>query len=179
MKSTSSFSLLPRVGVLVLGVLATVGLQAQSGWKTLFNGKDLSGWEQKGGQARFAVEGGVIVGTAVAKTPNSFLCTKKSYGDFTLELEFKCDSKLNSGVQVRSELSKGGQPFGYQVEIDMDAGRNRWWTAGIYDEGRRGWLFPGARGGSTKEFSAEGKKEKPLRGPVPETPPEDGQLALF
>ena len=139
-------------------MLTTVGLQAQSGWQTLFNGKDLSGWEQKDGKAKFAVEDGVIVGTAVAKTPNSFLCTKKAYGDFTLELEFKCDPKLNSGVQIRSELSKGGQPFGYQVEIDMDAGRNRWWTAGIYDEGRRGWLFPGARGGDSKEFSSEGKK---------------------
>ncbi|MDR2512613.1 MAG: DUF1080 domain-containing protein [Puniceicoccales bacterium] len=119
---------------------------AQSGWTTLFNGKDLDGWKQRGGKAKYTVENGEIIGTAVANTPNSFLCPPGTYGDFELELEFKCDPRLNSGVQVRS-LAKAtkhspDQPYGYQVEIDMDAPRGRWWSAGIYDEGRRGWLYP-------------------------------------
>jgi hypothetical protein len=124
----------------------------KEGWVNLFNGKDLTGWEQHGGKAKYAVEDGQIVGTAVPNTGNSFLCNKHDYGDFVLELEFKVQSPLNSGVQVRSQcfdeaktVELGGKKIaipagrvhGYQVEIDPSA---RAWTGGIYDEGRRGWL---------------------------------------
>ena len=74
-----------------------------------------------------------------------------------LELEFKGDAALNSGVQIRgavygedTEVTKkggkkkkrhqAGRVRGYQVEIDPDRTRNRMWTGGIYDEARRGWL---------------------------------------
>ena len=124
----------------------------QDGWTPLFNGKDLDGWVQRGGKADYKVEDGAIVGRSVPKTPNSFLCTAKDYGDFVLELEFKVHPALNSGVQIRSqcfdeakEVELGGKKFkigagrvhGYQVEIDPAA---RAWSGGIYDEGRRGWL---------------------------------------
>lgn len=125
--------------------------------KPLFDGKTLEGWEQHGGKAEYAVEDGMIVGTAVPGTPNSFLCTKESFSDFVLELEFKVDEGLNSGVQIRSNVydhpikityedSEGelkernipaGRVHGYQVEIDPS---DRSWSGGIYDEGRRGWL---------------------------------------
>ncbi len=125
------------------------------GWVSLFNGKDLDGWVQRGGKAKYSVEGGQIVGRSVPNTANSFLCTKKDYGDFVLELEFKVDPDLNSGVQIRSQcfdepktVELGGKKIkvpagrvhGYQVEIDPDVKRGRLWTGGIYDEGRRGWL---------------------------------------
>jgi hypothetical protein len=130
---------------------------AGDGFVSLFNGKDLDGWVQRGGQAKYAADDGCIVGRAVPDTPNSFLCTAKTYRDFVLELEFKIDTDLNSGVQVRSEFveegksvesagktvkgrSPGGTVFGYQVEIDPDVKRGRLWTGGIYDESRRGWL---------------------------------------
>lgn len=109
-------------------------------WVDLFNGKDLSGWVQRGGEAKYAVEDGVIVGTTVPKTPNSFLCTEKNYANFILEVEFKVDPTLNCGVQIRSNSLpeyKKGQVHGYQVEIDPS---DRGWSGGIYDEGRRGWL---------------------------------------
>ena len=109
-------------------------------WQALFDGKTLDGWEQKGGKAKYSARDGRIVGTTVKRTPNSFLCTKKHYSDFILELEFKVDPKLNSGVQIRSnsiQSYKKGRVHGYQVEIDPSA---RAWSAGIYDEGRRGWL---------------------------------------
>jgi hypothetical protein len=126
--------------------------QADDGFVPLFNGKDLDGWVQKGGKAKYRVEEGAIVGSSVPDTTNTFLCTAKEYGDFILELEFKVDASLNSGVQIRSqcydeakEVEIGGKKFrfpagrvhGYQVEIDPGA---RAWTGGIYDEGRRGWL---------------------------------------
>ena len=77
---------------------------ADEKFKSLFDGKSLDGWVQHGGKATYKIEKGVIVGTAVPNTPNSFLCTRKHYGDFILELEFKVDPVLNSGVQVRSHV---------------------------------------------------------------------------
>jgi hypothetical protein len=137
------------------GIVAAAPAGADDGWVKLFNGKDLDGWVQRGGKAKYLVEDGQIVGRSVPNTANSFLCTKKDYGDFVLELEFKVDPALNSGVQVRSQcfdepkaVELGGKKYkiaagrvhGYQVEIDPDVKRGRLWTGGIYDEGRRGWL---------------------------------------
>ncbi len=116
---------------------------AEPAFVDLFDGKTLDGFEQKGGKAVYSVEAGCIVGTSVPGTPNSFLCTESHYGDFVLEYEFLIDGRLNSGVQIRSRSkpgARGGTVFGYQVEIDPDVKRNRMWTAGIYDESRRGWL---------------------------------------
>lgn len=122
------------------------------GWVRLFNGKDLQGWVQNGGKADYRVENSEIIGTSRPNTPNSFLCTAHEYGDFILEVEFKIQPGLNAGVQIRSHCFdtakdyewKGktikvpaGRVHGYQVEIDASA---RAWSAGIYDEGRRGWL---------------------------------------
>ena len=44
-------------------------------WEDLFDGKTLSGWEQKGGEAIYEVKDGTIVGKTVSNTPNSFLVT--------------------------------------------------------------------------------------------------------
>ena len=81
---------------------------ADDGFVALFDGKTLTGWKQLGGTAKYTVEDGTITGTAVPNTPNSFLCTKKHYGDFILELEFNVSPKLNSGVQIRSNSFKAG-----------------------------------------------------------------------
>jgi Domain of Unknown Function (DUF1080) len=111
-------------------------------WQQLFNGKDLKGWKQLGGEAKYHVEGGEIVGTTVLNTPNSFLATDKEYGDFILELEFKLGKEFNSGIQFRSQSRsdyQNGRVFGYQMEIDPS---DRKWSGGIYEEGRRGWQYP-------------------------------------
>lgn len=114
----------------------------QPPWQDLFNGQDLTGWTQLGGTATFEVVDNTIIGTSVMNTPNSFLCTDEHYGDFILEYDFKVDPLLNSGVQFRSHSLpeyRDGRVHGYQVEIDPSA---RAWTAGIFDEARRGWLYP-------------------------------------
>ncbi len=110
-------------------------------WQELFNGKDLNGWKQLNGKARYEVKNGAIVGTTVFGEPNSFLVTEKDYGDFVLELEFKVDSTMNSGIQFRSLSTPDymkGRVHGYQFEIDPS---KRAWTGGIYDEARRDWLY--------------------------------------
>ncbi|HEU4607679.1 MAG TPA: DUF1080 domain-containing protein, partial [Chitinophagaceae bacterium] len=104
-------------------------LQAQN-WVSLFNGKNLEGWHQLNGAAKYRVENGEIIGETVANTANSFLATNQTYGDFILELDFKLDAEMNSGIQIRSESSadyNNGRVHGYQVEIDPS---ERAWTGG-------------------------------------------------
>ncbi len=142
--------------------------KSADGFVPLFNGKDFEGWVQQGGKAKYRVVEGVVVGESVPSTPNSFMCTRRLYRNFVLEYEYKCDNNLNSGVQIRSnaypidsieilqdgkdkKISKG-RVHGYQVEIDPNK-PDRMWSGGIYDEARRGWLFPGARGGDAKAFT--------------------------
>lgn len=126
---------------LVSAALIILCLNTNAQWIPLFNGKNLEGWKPLNGQARFEVVDGSIVGTTVAGEPNSFLATEKEYGDFILELELMADSTMNSGIQFRSESRpehQNGRVHGYQMEIDPSA---RAWSGGIYDEGRRLWLY--------------------------------------
>jgi hypothetical protein len=131
----------------------TATLQAADEMVPLFDGKTLTGWEQHSGAAEYRIQDGAIIGKTVPNTGNSFLCTAKKYSNFILELEFKVDPSMNSGVQFRSnyytketevEIAGKKKKFpadrvhGYQFEIDPSP---RAYTGGIYDEGRRGWLF--------------------------------------
>jgi len=111
-------------------------------WQDLFNGENLEGWEKLNGTAEYKVEDGAIVGISQLNTPNTFLTTNEVYDDFILEFEFKVDDGLNSGVQFRSNSLPEfheGRVHGYQFEIDPS---ERAWTGGVYDEARRGWLYP-------------------------------------
>lgn len=113
-----------------------------SGWQKLLIDSDLSNFTKRNGSAEYFVEDGTIVGVSQSNTPNTFLCTNQEYDDFILEFEVWADTSLNSGVQFRS-LSDAdimdGRVHGYQVEIESSP---RKWAGGIYDEGRRGWLYP-------------------------------------
>lgn len=126
--------------VFILTVLLTYGQEPN--WENLFNGKDLKGWTRLNGTAEYKVKDNTIIGVAKKGSPNTFLATDKKYGDFILEFEFKVDDDFNSGVQIRSESLEDyndGRVHGYQYEIDPSP---RAWSAGIYDEARRGWLYP-------------------------------------
>ncbi len=123
----------------------SVAQKKSSPWTKLFDGKTLNGWKQVTGFAKYEVTDGMIVGTTVAGSPNSFLITENEYGDFVLELDIKVeDATMNSGVQLRShfdaEANKGkGKVYGYQCEVDPS---KRAWSGGIYEEARRDWLYP-------------------------------------
>ena len=128
------------VYVLVLSLAFTDYLNAQN-WQSLLPEK-IDEWRQLGGEANYTMENGVLVGTTVANTPNTFLATPNNYQDFILEFEVMVDPSFNSGVQIRSNSLKDyrdGRVHGYQVEIDPST---RGYSAGIYDEARRGWLYP-------------------------------------
>ncbi len=128
-------------------------IQAEDAFVSLFDGKSLTGWEQHSGTAEYRVENGTIIGKTVPNTGNSFLCTDRKYANFILEVDFKVDPSMNSGIQFRSnyytqetevEIAGKKKKFpadrvhGYQFEIDPSP---RAYTGGVYDEGRRGWLF--------------------------------------
>jgi hypothetical protein len=113
---------------------------ASGKWVSLFDGKTLTGWERHGGKATYKVVDGAIVGTSCPRTPNTFLCSTREYGDFILEYEYFPHGHLNCGVQFRSKIRpQRDHVYGYQCEIDPSA---RAWSAGVYGEGGRGWLNP-------------------------------------
>src|SRR5437868_2632282 len=72
--------------------------------KAFFNGKDLDGWE--GLEKYWSVKDGAIVGyTPEDPKHNTFLCSKKKYGDFELSFKIRLkDGVGNSGVQIRSKI---------------------------------------------------------------------------
>jgi hypothetical protein len=132
--------------VFAISFSVVIAQKNAGGWQTLFDGKSLNGWKRLTGTADYKVENGAIVGATVLNSPNSFLVSEKKFsGDFVLELEALIeDSAMNSGVQFRSNYdpdanSGKGKVFGYQFELDPSSRR---WTGGIYDEGRRDWLYP-------------------------------------
>ncbi len=148
-----------RTITLVTILLLTCQANAQDdNWIKLFDGESLKGWTIHSGSAKYRVEDGCIVGQAVKKSPNSFLCTDKEYGDFILEFEVLLeDSELNSGVQFRSQIApqelsfcfRNGEGvyqdhtipadrvYGYQVEI---AALSSGASGGVYDEARRAMM---------------------------------------
>ncbi|HMP30372.1 MAG TPA: DUF1080 domain-containing protein, partial [Saprospiraceae bacterium] len=62
-----------RQTLLLFFIAFTTLVQSQE-WIYLFNGKNLDGWNKKGGEAVYSIEKGVLVGKTVANTPNTFLC---------------------------------------------------------------------------------------------------------
>jgi hypothetical protein len=138
---------------MLLTLLAARSLAGTEGeWVALFDGRTLHGWAQRNGTAAYRVEDGAIIGRTSEGSPNSFLVTKREYGDFELEFEVKVDDALNSGVQIRSRTKEratgpgaddqAGRVFGPQVEIEASPG-----LAGyVYGEATgRGWLTPEER----------------------------------
>lgn len=102
----------------LLGTAACASPPGGSGWKELFNGRDLEGW-RTAGTAAWRVEGGEIVGTQDGDPRRSgLLMTRETFRDFELYLEFKIDEHgtYNSGVYLRHPPGRSARS-GYQVNI--------------------------------------------------------------
>ncbi len=122
-------------------------------WLLLSAGNSLDGWKQRGGNASYEIQDGVITGrTGPGK--NAFL-TRGPYADFVLEFEVRCDAELNSGVQIRSHVyeedtpqesnpnrtREKGEVYGYQCEITSSTNGANGCAGNFWDEGRRTrWL---------------------------------------
>jgi len=126
---------------LILTCAMASGMAAKSfagdAWKSLFNGKDLSGWRAEG-KEKWTVENGAIVGEAVTDK-YGYLVTEKTYRDFRLRVKFKCDATGNYGLFIRSRITGEGK-WGPDIEgpqVEIDPSRD---TAGIYESAGREWL---------------------------------------
>jgi 3-keto-disaccharide hydrolase len=135
-----------------------------SGMQSLFNGKDLTGWD--GDPRLWSVKDGAIHGETTAENPargNTFIISKGgTTKDFELRLSFRCNATNNSGIQYRSRHITEGNVNnnwvvrGYQHEIRNET-KLPSVSGFIYDEG-------GKRGriclvGEQATWGADGKKQ--------------------
>lgn len=129
--------LLLVVLVVVSCKISTTGQSKKDGFKPIFDGKTLEGWD--GDPTYWRVENGNLVGEITPATllkANSFIIWKGGEpADFELKGEFNIAKAGNSGINYRSERLTD-VPFalkGYQADID---GNNRY-TGQNYEERKR------------------------------------------
>lgn len=111
--------------------------ELEPGFRWLFDGKTLDGWEGKEKWFRIE-EGAIVAGSLKEKIPNNeFLCTKEKYGDFELRLQMRLKGEgNNAGVQFRSaRVPNHHEVSGYQCDAGAAFGRSVW--GALYDESRR------------------------------------------
>lgn len=127
-----------ELGRILSGAIPACAYAADSqGWKKLFDGKTLNGWE--GDPKAWSVEDGVIVGSTDNHKieQNTFLIYKEPIKDFHLIAEVKLRNN-NSGIQFRSQRLEGPGWIiaGYQADFS-DAGDNSAWGNYYEERGRR------------------------------------------
>jgi hypothetical protein len=117
---------LKKVAALLL--FSSIAAFAEEGFRPLFNGRNLDGWD--GDPRLWRVRGGVLVGSTDGAriTHNSFLISRQSFGNFILRAECKLRNH-NSGIQFRSEALPDWVVRGYQA----DMGEDNYW-GNIYEE---------------------------------------------
>ncbi|HTL30830.1 MAG TPA: PVC-type heme-binding CxxCH protein, partial [Tepidisphaeraceae bacterium] len=99
--------------------------------KSFFNGKDLTGGEDRD-MSLWHVENGEIVGKTDGLKSNHFLISKMIVGDFKLTVQIKLvDDKGNSGIQFRSAPLENGEMKGYQADVGPG-----WWGRLYEEQGR-------------------------------------------
>ncbi len=141
-------SLLPA---LALALVAPLVHAADTGFKSLFNGKDLSGWE--GMPSLWSVRDGAITGQTKSEadlpTANTFLVYKTAEpANFELRLKFKLTAQndkgqANSGVQYRSRIIDPATFIVGGYQADIDTGK---YIGMLYEERGRGILMqPGQK----------------------------------
>lgn len=118
-------------------VLDSIDSMAEKGFTTIFNGKDLTGWQALD-MTHWSIKDKAITGTISKEYPlnrNSFLVWQKGeLADFELRLKCRIISKepdANGGIQFRSELLESGALHGYQADFAIPEK----YMATLYDEG--------------------------------------------
>lgn len=94
--------------------------RAEEGWKNLFNGRDLTGWQERQVSKGKAGRWSVVQGILTAQPGDGWLATKESFGDFMLRVEWRISEHGNSGVFVRvPEHDFQGSPSeaGFEIQI--------------------------------------------------------------
>lgn len=126
---------LTRILFVLLVALQPVLAGPPSKWKSIFNGKDLSGWKVYGTE-KWYVEKGELICESGPDKEYGYLGTDEQYKDFEVEVSFKQEADGNSGVFFHSSI-EGTKVSGWQVEV-APPGKS---TGGIYESYGRGWLI--------------------------------------
>lgn len=114
---------------LLLGITATSPVRTEAGghpkidvkkgWRQLFNGEDLTGWETRDSDGKrvpedtWAIEDGTVT-----RKGKAYLWSADEFGDFILDLEFKVGARTNSGIILRHK---------------PDATAKRYWSNGLLE----------------------------------------------
>jgi hypothetical protein len=126
---------------------------ASQDWVSIFNGKDLTGWD--GDPRLWSVKEGVIRGQTTLANPargNTFLVWRGGkLKDFELKIKFRLQNG-NSGIQYRSKEIDKWVVSGYQAEVENNPGK----VGFLYHEAGRGWLV---NVGDLMVIDERGKKE--------------------
>lgn len=110
-------------------------LSSTSDHVSIFNGKDLDGWEIYGTE-KWYVEDGLMICESGPDKQYGYLATNEKYKDFDLSIDFKQEANGNSGVFFRSSI-EGTKITGWQSEVAPPEKH----TGGIYESYGRGWLI--------------------------------------
>ena len=113
--------------------------QTVASQESLFNGKNLEGWNIHGTELWY-VDQGLLVCESGPDKAYGYLSTTKYYDDFELTLEFKQEANGNSGVFIRSTV-EGTKVSGWQVEVAPPGN----YSGGVYESYGRGWLIKPAK----------------------------------
>lgn len=133
--------------------LKTAKQLKSDGFVPLFNGKNLDGWRNPYDFGDANVVDGEIHLLANKKF---FLVTEKQYSNFKVVIDIHLpEGQANSGVMFRCH-AEPNKAYGYQAECD---GSDRCWSGGLYDEGRRGWVWPSKTGRTKVEKFLEYEEE--------------------
>jgi len=101
----------------------------EAGWASLFNGRDLTGWERVG-DANWRIEEGAIV----ADRGNGFLVTPTPHANFELRIEFWADTATNSGIFIRAtDPVTITSANAYEVNIWDERPEQKYGTGAIVD----------------------------------------------
>jgi hypothetical protein len=123
-----------RLSVLCVFTILSTSNFAQP-FKSIFNGKDLTGWTNNGTE-KWYVENKELICESGPDKQYGYLSTTKNYKNFELILQFKQEANGNSGVFIRSSI-EGTKISGWQVEVAPE----NMHTGGIYESYGRGWLI--------------------------------------
>jgi hypothetical protein len=102
------------------GLMAACGCQSGT---PLFNGRDLTGWQEVAPQGAWSVRDGVLTCSG-QKDPKAYtwLCTDRKYGDFELTCDWRVQDGTNSGVFLRVPERQGHASMtGLEVQVRDDA----------------------------------------------------------
>jgi Domain of Unknown Function (DUF1080) len=128
--------------------------QADAGWVTLFDGKNLDNWDQIG-DANWKLADGVVM----ADKGNGFLVSKNSYTDFEIKAEFWVDVPANSGIFIRcTDPAKVTATNAYEVNIFDTRPDPSYGTGAIVNVAKVSPMPKAANQWNTYEIVAKGPK---------------------